>query len=64
MRKFTNVYLGFDVLNPSEVEWEEFQKKWKQSNNLFFSPELKPTTLSPIKEASDDREEDTEEIVN
>ncbi|KAH1063950.1 hypothetical protein J1N35_028937, partial [Gossypium stocksii] len=55
--KLTNINLGFDVLNPSTTEWEEFQKKWKESTNLFFSPEPKPNTPAPIEEASDKRED-------
>ncbi|MBA0756569.1 hypothetical protein Gogos_000023 [Gossypium gossypioides] len=64
MRQLTNVYLGFNVMNPSSVEWKEFQKKWKESDNLFFPSKSKPTTLAPIEKANDEEEKDVKESVD
>ncbi|KAK5842412.1 hypothetical protein PVK06_004765 [Gossypium arboreum] len=63
MRKLTNINLGFNALKFLGVEWEEFQKKWKESDNLLFSLEPKPTTPNPIKEAGDEGEEYVDETI-
>ncbi|KAK5836006.1 hypothetical protein PVK06_011741 [Gossypium arboreum] len=44
----------FNVVNPSNTEWELFQKKWKEFDNLFFPPEPKATTLATIEEANNE----------
>ncbi|PPD84884.1 hypothetical protein GOBAR_DD18180 [Gossypium barbadense] len=64
MHMLTNDDLGFGVLNSSKAEWEEFQNKWKELDNLFFSPKPEPNTLALIEEANDKEEEDVEEIVD
>ncbi|KAK5819114.1 hypothetical protein PVK06_024075 [Gossypium arboreum] len=61
MHKLTNINLGFDVFNPSWAKWDKFQKKWKESDNLFFSPEPEKVTLDPIVEANNEGEEEREE---
>ncbi|PPR94313.1 hypothetical protein GOBAR_AA26356 [Gossypium barbadense] len=54
MRQLTNVDVVFNVVNPSNTEWELFQKKWKEFDNLFFPPEPKATTLATIEEANNE----------
>ncbi|KAH1039466.1 hypothetical protein J1N35_041209 [Gossypium stocksii] len=60
LHALTNVDMDFNVLNHFWTKWEEFQKKWKEWDNLLFPPEPKPTTHAPIEEASDKEEEDLE----
>ncbi|MBA0776338.1 hypothetical protein Gotri_011343 [Gossypium trilobum] len=43
---------------------EEFQKKWKESDNLFFPSKPKPTTPTPIEKANDEGGEDIKESVD
>ncbi|KAH1097137.1 hypothetical protein J1N35_014058 [Gossypium stocksii] len=54
MHQFTNIDIGFDVMNPFGTKWEESQKKRKEYDNLLFPLKLEPTTLTPIEEANDD----------
>ncbi|KAH1097657.1 hypothetical protein J1N35_014578 [Gossypium stocksii] len=41
----------------SIAEWEEFQKKWKDSGNFYLSLEPEPITPIPIEEADEEEEE-------
>lgn len=58
LHKLTYSNLDFNVLNPLGIEWEEFQKGWKESGKLFYPLEPKVTSPAPVK-GSSHKEEST-----
>ncbi|KAH1114186.1 hypothetical protein J1N35_007564 [Gossypium stocksii] len=50
-----NTDLGFDVLNPKGVVWRKFQKKWKESSEIFYDHDSNtPNSDSSYCAASED----------
>ncbi|KAK5840011.1 hypothetical protein PVK06_008873 [Gossypium arboreum] len=37
IRRHINANLNYNTFNPSRLEWEEFQRKWKGSRELFYA---------------------------
>ncbi|KAK5825652.1 hypothetical protein PVK06_020509 [Gossypium arboreum] len=64
LHHYVNKDLSFNVLNPFGLEWEEFKKKCKDSDDFFYPSKPESTTLSSIEEASDEGDEITEKTVD
>lgn len=51
IRQLTNTNLSFKIFNPLGDRWEEFQIKWKESRELFYTHNLGVSNSNSLKEA-------------